>query len=67
EGIGAVSDGDDLPADLMFGDITYKDEYGGNLPIYLTGYVDPKFRRVAVEYEDGPSGSPVIIRTNYDV
>jgi hypothetical protein len=67
EGIGSVSDGDDLPGDLMFGDITYKDEYGEKLPVYLTGYVDPKFRRVAVEYEDGPSGSPVIIRTNYSV
>jgi len=65
EGIGSVSDGDDLPPDLMFGDITYKDEYGQNLSIYLTGYVDPKFRHVAVEYEDGPAGSPVIIRTNY--
>jgi hypothetical protein len=65
KGIGAVSDGDDLPGDLMFGDITYKDENGENLPVYLTGYVDPKFRHVAVEHEDGPSGSPVIIRTNY--
>ncbi len=51
----------------MFGDISYKDENGEKLPVYLTGYVDPKFRHVAVEYEDGPSGSPVIIRTNYSV
>ena len=65
EGIAGVADGDDLPGDMMFDNITYKDEYGNDMPIYLTGYVDPAFRRVAVEYEDGPAGSPVIIRTNY--
>jgi hypothetical protein len=67
EGIGPVTDGDDLPGDMMFRDIVYKDENGKDLPVYLTGYVNPMFGHVAVEYEDGQTGSPVIIRTNYSI
>lgn len=67
EGIGEVSGGDDLPGDVMFRDIMYKDEQGNDMPIYLIGSVNDRFGRVAVEYEDGPAGSPVIIRTNYSV
>lgn len=65
EGIGPVSEGDDLPGDVTFENIVYKDENGNVLPIYLTGCVDPRFGHVAVEYNDGPAGSPIIIHTNY--
>jgi hypothetical protein len=66
EGIGSVSGASDLPGDTTFGNVTYLDENGTHMPVYLTGYVNPEFPQVAVEYEDGPSGSPVIIHTNYD-
>jgi hypothetical protein len=65
EGIGPVTDGDDLPGDVTFENIVYKDENGNVLPIYLTGCVDPRFGHVAVEYNDGPAGSPITIYTNY--
>jgi hypothetical protein len=65
EGIGPVSNGDDLPGDVAFEDMTYKDENGQALPVYLSGNVDPKFGHVAVEYDDSPTGSQVIIHTNY--
>ena len=65
EGIGSVSGADDLPGDTTFGNITYQGENRTNMPMHLTGYVIPEFPQVAVEYEDGPSGTPVIIHTNY--
>lgn len=65
EGIGYVYSGIDLPPDVKFYDMAYTDEDGKSMPIYLTGYVDPGFPEVAVEYEDGPDGSPVIIHTKY--
>jgi hypothetical protein len=63
EGIGDVVEGDDLPGDMMFRDMTYKDEAGNDIPVYLSAIVDDRFGHVAVEYSSG--GSPVIIRTNY--
>jgi hypothetical protein len=66
EGIGSVTGVDDLPGDTTFGNVTYLDENGTKMPTYLTGYVNPEFPQVAVEYEDGPSGTPVTIHTNYD-
>jgi hypothetical protein len=66
EGVGSVSDAGDLPGDTTFGNVTYLDENGTNMPVHLTGYVNPEFPQVAVEYEDGSSGTPVIIHTNYD-
>ncbi len=65
EGIGPVTEGDDLPGDVTFENIVYKDQDGKVLPIYLTGSVDPRFGHVAVEYNDGPAGSPITIYTNY--
>ena len=66
EGIGYVFDGIDLPDDVTFDDITYRDQNGAEIPVYLTGYVDPSFPQVAVEYEDREWGTPVTIYTHYD-
>jgi hypothetical protein len=66
EGIGYVYDGIDLPDDVTFDDITYRDENGADIPVYLTGYVDHAFPYVAVEYEDREWGTPVTIYTHYD-
>jgi hypothetical protein len=65
EGIGPVSEGDDLPGDVTFENIVYKDESGKVIPVYLTGMVDKRFGHVAVEYNDGPGGSHITIHTNY--
>jgi hypothetical protein len=55
----------DLPGDVTFDDIIYKAEGGVDVPLNLTGYVHPDMGQVAIEYEDGLSGSPVIIHTHY--
>jgi hypothetical protein len=64
EGIDSVTGAEDLPGDTTFENVTYLDKNSTNMPMHLTGYVIPEFPQVAVEYEDGPSGTPVIIRTN---
>ncbi len=66
EGIGYVYHDIDLPGDVTFDDISYRDENGAELPIYLAAYADPAFPSVAVEYEDREWGKPVIIHTDYD-
>jgi hypothetical protein len=66
EGIASVAGAEDLPGDTTFSNVTYLDENGTIMPMHLTGYVIPEFPQVAVEYEDGPSGTPVVIHTKYD-
>lgn len=66
EGIGSVTGADDLPGDTTFGNVTYLDENGMSIPMHLTGFVIPEFPYVAVEYEEGTSGTPIIIRKNND-
>lgn len=65
EGIGYVQSDIDLPDDVTFDDITYRDENGKDIPVYLAGYADPAFPAVAVEYEDREWGTPVTIHTDY--
>ncbi|OPY28064.1 MAG: hypothetical protein A4E28_01703 [Methanocella sp. PtaU1.Bin125] len=65
EGIGYVYDPIDLPGDVTFFNMTYWDEAGRSMPVYLAGYVDPAFPGVAVEYEDREWGTPVTIYTDY--
>lgn len=66
EGIGYVYDPIDLPGDVTFSNMTYWDESGNSMPVYLAGYVDPAFPGVAVEYEDREQGTPVTIYTDYN-
>lgn len=56
----------DLPGDVTFGDVICKAEGGVDVPLNLTGFVHPDMGQVAIEYEDGPSVSPVIIHTHYN-
>ncbi|OPY28066.1 MAG: hypothetical protein A4E28_01705 [Methanocella sp. PtaU1.Bin125] len=53
----------DLPGDVTFEDVICKAEGGVDVPLSLTGYVHPDMGQVAIEFEDGPTGTSVIINT----
>lgn len=65
EGTDLVRYNADLPGDVTFHDIICRAEGNIDVPLSLAGYVHPDMGQVAIEYEDGPSGTPIIIHTHY--